>query len=171
MKTKITPTREVRLKIHQESDLFTSLDPDGRKLSEEVISYFTRYYVNIHRWINEKYVIRIISDTPVNEEHVRESIKNEFLQKKDDTGYSLKKLTAKEFYFGILGVAITSLWLFLSYKYENVGVEILSIAGWIALWEAISIAIVQRPEIRYLQKNLLKLANADIIIDVADAQE
>ena len=171
MRTKATPTREIKLKIHQESDLFTSLDPDGNKLSEEVISYFTRYYVNVHRWINEKYIIRIISDAPLNEERVRESIKKEFLQKKDDTGYGLKKLTSKEIYFGILGVAITALWLYLSYNFENVGVEILSIAGWIALWEAISIAIVQRPEIRHLQKNLLKLANSEIIIDVAGTQE
>ena len=160
--------REIKLKIHEESDLFSAYDPDESKLSEDVMSYFKRNYVNLHRWINEEYTIRIISDTPVNEEHVRESIRNEFMQEKDDIGFGVKKLTTKEIWFGVVGLIITAFWMYLSYKYNNLGVEILSVVAYVSVWEAVSIASKEKPEMNRLKKNLLKLANAEIIIDVKE---
>ncbi|MBR0381290.1 MAG: hypothetical protein IJH71_02495 [Eubacterium sp.] len=160
--------REIKLKIHEESDLFSVYDPDESKLSEDVMSYFKRNYINLHRRTNEEYTIRIISDTPVNEEHVRECIRNEFLQEKDDIGFGVRKLTLKEICFGVIGVLITALWMYLSYKYKNLGVEIISVIAYVSVWEAVSIASMERPELRRIQKNLLKLANAEIIIDVKE---
>ena len=75
-------TRNIKLKIHEESDLFSPLDPDQNILSEEAIDYFTRIFLNKHRRLREEYVIHIISDVPVREDHVRDSIMNEFDRQK-----------------------------------------------------------------------------------------
>ena len=59
--------QEIKLKIHEESDLYSSYDPDQKLLSEDVTLYLAHNYLDKHRKSNEKYTLRIISDTPVNQ--------------------------------------------------------------------------------------------------------
>ena len=47
-------TREI--KIHDESDLFSSFDPDQKLLSDELTSYLAHNYLNKHRSVKEHYV-------------------------------------------------------------------------------------------------------------------
>ena len=67
-------TQEIKLKIHEEADLFSEYDPDQTLLSEDIASYFERNYLNKHRSPAEKYVIHIYSDTPVNKESIQTRI-------------------------------------------------------------------------------------------------
>ena len=157
----------VKLKIHEESDLYSSFDPDQNLLSDEVIGYLTRVFLNKHRLPREKYVLSIISDLPVNEERVKEKIRGELELKKDDLGYAVKRLTLKEICLGILGVIILSVWLYLSAKAENVNVEILSIIGWVTIWEAATIALIERPEMLRVRKNVVNLLNIEIRTETA----
>ena len=78
-------TRNIKLKIHDESDIFSSLDPDQNMISDEVV-----------------------------------------------------------------------------------GVEILSIMGWVCVWKATSIAIMQRPELLRVKRNLERMARAEIVFRIAD---
>lgn len=64
--------RTIKLKIHEESDLFSELDPDQELISDDVQAYLTRKFNYAHKTDLESYSIRSISDTPVNEENVRE---------------------------------------------------------------------------------------------------
>ena len=64
-------TQIVKIKIHEESDLYAEMDPDHKMLSDDTISYFERVYLRKHRKIEEDYVINITSDVPVNEERVK----------------------------------------------------------------------------------------------------
>ena len=62
-------TEEIKLRIHEESDLFSPLDPDQRILSDEVISYLSHNYQTMYQKYQTKngnYVLHIFSDTPVN---------------------------------------------------------------------------------------------------------
>ena len=61
-------TREIKIRIHDESDLFSPFDPDQKLLSDELTSYLAHNYINQHRAVKEQFVIRIISDVPVNQE-------------------------------------------------------------------------------------------------------
>ena len=76
--------KEIKLKIHDESELYAPMDPDGNLISDDVIDYLSRVFLNKHRRIREDYVISIISDDPVNEEHARKAIQDEFDRQKDD---------------------------------------------------------------------------------------
>ncbi|MBO7710527.1 MAG: hypothetical protein J6S83_08670 [Lachnospiraceae bacterium] len=60
--------------------------------------------------------------------------------------------------------------MFLSVHSESAGVvklEIISIIGWVAIWEAASIAIMQRPELVMMKKAYERIIDAQIIIDTA----
>ncbi len=145
--------------------------PGQKMLSGDVIDYISRAFLNKHRHLGEKFVINIISDTPLDEERAEKMIRDGFRQEKDDTGYSVKQLTLKEIYLAIIGIAILAVWVYLSATREGVNMEILSIMGWVAVWEAFSIAIIQRPELRIEQKNLDRLVNAEIRFQISENEE
>lgn len=113
-------------------------------------------------------MLRIISDTPVNEEHMLNTIHLEFDQQKDDIHHALKRLMVKMIALAVLGVAILSLWLYLSATSETVGIEILSIMGWVCVWEATSIAVLQQPELRGMWLNIERLTRSKIIFQIAE---
>ncbi len=46
--------------------------------------------------------------------------------------------------------------------------EILSIMGWVCVWEATSIAVLQRPELRRMWFNLDRLIRAEILVETAE---
>ena len=63
-----------------------------------------------------------------------------------------------------------ALWFFLSVQSESVSAikaEILSITGWVAIREAASIAIMERPELVILKKAYDRILNARIIFHTA----
>lgn len=64
-------TREIKLRVSDESALYSEMDPDRNMLSDDVIGYLTRVFLNKHRRLRENYVIRILSDTPIDEEHIK----------------------------------------------------------------------------------------------------
>ncbi len=164
-------TQIIKMKIHEESDLYSPLDPDRNILSEDIVSYLTRVFLSQHRKRHDNYTIEIISDTPLDEEHARAMIRRGFDQERDDIKYAVKRLTMKEVYLAIIGVVILSLWLYLSATMENVRVEILSIMGWVAIWEAFSIAIMQRPELLIQQENIYRLVNTEIRFRLAEGSQ
>lgn len=49
-----------------------------------------------------------------------------------------------------------------------VGIEILSIMGWVCVWEATSIIVMQSPELQRLWFNLDRLTKSEIIFKTAD---
>ena len=163
-------TREIKLKIHEESDLFSPFDPDGKLLSEDVCDHLSRYYLNVHRSLLENFTLHIFSDTPVDAQNIRQRFREHFSQQVDNLNYRLKRLTLKEAWLLGIGAVILAIWVIVSAKAEGVNVEILSIMGWVAVWEATSIAIMEKPELRR-EREVNKMAmKADILVDVTDRE-
>ena len=71
---------EIKLKIQDETELFSPLDPDQNMLSEDVTEYFRRNYIHKHRRRKEECTIHIFTDTPVDEEKVKKQIRNYYIQ-------------------------------------------------------------------------------------------
>ena len=91
-------TEEIKLRIHEESDLFSPLDPDQQILSEDVISYLhTKYRMMYLKYQTKSgnYVLHIFSDTPVNEAHVKDAIRGHFVHEKDNVQFLSKIETYK----------------------------------------------------------------------------
>ena len=163
--------KEIRLKIREEADMFTPCDPDQKLLSEDVGDYLIRCYKNEHRKSAEDYVIHIFSDTPVNEERVKQAVRGHCEQERDNIRHEMKLETLKEVSLGLLGVGFLLLWFFLSSSMDGVLPEVISIMGWVAVWEATSIAIMQRPELYRLKKTYEQASKAQIVIDVTEGAE
>ena len=162
-------TQEIKLKIHEEADLFSPMDPEQKLLSEEVVSHLDRNYLNKHRSFKEDYTLHIYSDSPVDEESVKKRIRDYYSQEKDNISFQIRKLTLKQIYLVAFGVIVLIIWYLLSIKTDSIDVvkaEIISITGWVAIWEAASIFIMQRPELVFTKKAYERLVNGQIIIDV-----
>ena len=171
MKITTPAARDIKLRVHDESELFSPLDPDQNMLSDDVIDYLSRVFLNKHRRLRESFVIHIITDVPVeNEEHIKAAIYKEGARRKDDIRYALKQLMIKLIILAVLGAAILALWLYLSATRETVGVEILSIMGWVLVWEATSIFVLQRPELWRSWLNIDRLTRAEIVFHAAQEQ-
>ena len=158
-------TREIKIRIHDESDLFSPFDPDQKLLSDELTSYLAHNYINQHRAVKEQFVIRIISDVPVNQETVRQRIQAYYSREKENTKVLLKKLTIKEFFLGFLGIVLIMLWWLLSRDSDSVFLEILSILGWVTTWEAANIAIIERSDLAMDTKSFDRAVSADYIFE------
>jgi len=143
---------EIKIKIHEEADLYNPLDPEGSELSDEVITYMVRKYQEKGR--KEKHIIHIISDEPVDEEKVRNSFLAYSTKEEMIFGNVRNRTTLKQFTLFVVGILFISLWLFASSRTENLLVEILSIIGSFALWEAADIWIVEKPVMRIEEKRL-----------------
>lgn len=143
------------------------MDPDHKMLSNDTISYFERVFLRKQRRIDENYVISIISDVPVNEERVKENICGEFTERIDEISHELRVLMIKAIIMLILGAATLSLWLILSAKTDSVFAEILSIIGWVFVWEATDIFVLQQADSRSDIYCLKRLINSEIRFEVA----
>ena len=163
--------QEIKLKIHEEADMFSPFDPEQKLLSEDVSDYLIRCYENKHRKTKEELVIHIYSDTPVNEERVKQAIRDYCAQEKSNNRHEGRVETLKEVALGILGLLFLSLWFILSATHENVWMEVLSIVGWVAVWEATSIAIMSRPELFIENRMLDRASKAQIIVEVVQSEE
>jgi hypothetical protein len=155
---------EIKIKIHEEADLYNPLDPEGSELSDEVISYMVLKYQEKGR--KEKHIIHIISDEPVDEEKVRNSFLAYSTKEEMIFGNVRNRITLKQLTLFVIGILFISLWLFASSRTENLLVEILSIIGSFALWEAADIWIVEKPVRRIEEKRLKKLMQAEVEFSV-----
>ena len=89
------------------------------------------------------------------------------MQEKSNIKKTSKSETVKEICLYALGIALLAVWFVLaSQSKEGVWMEVLSIMGWVAVWEATSIVIMKRPELRLLQKAYDAASKSDIFFSV-----
>lgn len=115
----------------------------------------------------KKHVIHIFSDTPVDEERVKRNIR----RYTEDEGKIMKRKQQrsciKQLWLFAIGIAFIAFWLFIASKTENILVEVLSIIGSFAVWEAANIWIVEVPEMKLYRRRLMRLEETEILITVS----
>jgi hypothetical protein len=154
--------KTMKIKVHEQADLFSEYDPDQEMLSEDMIGYIIRCYQHMKLRAKECPVIQIQSDTPVNEEEVAEKIRNNFRREIEVVNRTLNKLFIKAACLGIFGVIILSIWIVLSANAENVNIEILSIVGWVAIWEMTNILLIECQTLQHSKWNMNKVIHSKI---------
>lgn len=164
----VMATKIIKLKIQEEEDLYSPFDPDRKMISEDIASYISRNFE--HTRIKEKsdYVIEIKSDSPVDEENVKSNIRDYFNDELDAVKYSLKRLSMKAACLFVFGTIALAVWFFLSATYSSVNLEILSIIGWVAIWEATSVTIMGKHDLREQQRDYERASKAEIKIEVSE---
>ena len=155
----IIATRIIKLKIHDEQDLFSEYDPDHKMMSEDLLSFISRSFAKVDKNNRDDYMIHIESDTPVNQESGKQRISERDMVKKD-----LRLLSLKAACLAVFGIVVLVIWYYLSLDSESVNLEVLSIIGWVAVWEATSIMIMGRHDLNKLKRNYKRMSEAKIVI-------
>ena len=154
----------IKLKIHEEADLFSVYDPEQKMISEDVLAFISRSFEKVRRNSRDEYILHIESDTPVKQESVKQRIKECFCEEKDMVKKEMRRHFLKAACLGVFGIVVLAIWYYLSLDSENVNLEVFSIIGWVAIWEAASILIMQMYDLNRIRRTFGKLSEAKIII-------
>ena len=159
---------EIGVSIHEENDLYNPLDPDCTLLSDDVVSYINRKYQEKER--SAKFFIHFISDVPVNEERVRENIRSYLQHEIDFQTREHRNSTLRQIRLFMIGIVFIAVWLLAARQTESIAVEVLSIIGSFAVWEAANIWISEKPHIRLSKLRLMLLKDTDVRFTVKDCE-
>ena len=107
----------------------------------------------------------------MDEERGKDAIRDHWEQEMSNAKQEMKSETKRQICLGIIGVTFITIWFFLSATVESVWMEILSIMGWVAVWEATSIAIMRKPELHLRKKIYERASKAEILFDIKDSSE
>ena len=151
--------------------MLSPYDPDGMTLSEDVSLYLTNSYENKHRASNERFILHIYSDTPVDENHIERALRMHCVQLNGNLNHLMKVETLKEICLAILGLILLTVWFVFSQNHDSVWMEVLSIIGWVSIWEAASIAFMRRPEANHVRRTLKHIAESKIVFHIAENGE
>ena len=151
----------IKLKIHDESDLYDPYDPDSTQIKDSVVAYLTKKYQG--KEAGQGHRLCIISDQPVDEERVRDNIHAYAEQELATAKRNYKKKTAIQIYLMFIGLGFITLWLILAHRFEGMASQILSIIGTFSIWEASSIWILDKPSMKMTEARLKRLTETEIV--------
>ena len=144
----------IRLRIHEESDLYNSFDPEQIKISESVYSYLKSCCNESEMKQNIHNTLLIVSDGPIDAERFQ-GILNETVRKDQaefDRQIALCHKRAVSGY--VLGFIFRDLGVSLSIVLDQVLLAIISFLGTSAISEAVIINTRTIPDIRKRKKLL-----------------
>ena len=160
---------EIKIKIHEEADLYNAFDPDQVQLKDEVVSYITRKYQEKER--TDQYCMHIITDVPVDEERVRRNFRKYVEEEVGIIRRDHKRSSMKQALLFIIGIAFIAIWAAMSSKTGVIILEVLSIIGSFAVWEAANVWIVDKPAMQLQQLRLKKMMETEVRFTVLDTTE
>ncbi len=157
-------TLEIKLRIHDENELYSRFDEDRQVLSDDVISYISDRFDE--RKLGSRIRVKIISDEPLDEENV----KSAFMRSAD----ALKSLNRKQRLLNngkmirllIIGVALLAIGIVLTISLDQLPLALISAVGTFAVWEAASICLVKNPENTAARQRIEKLRDAEMEFEV-----
>lgn len=160
---------EIKIKVHEEADLYNAFDPDQVQLKDEVVSYITRKYQEKER--TDQYCMHIISDVPVDEERVRSNFRKYVEEEVGIISRDHKRSSMKQVLLFVIGITFIAIWAAMSSKTGVIVLEVLSIIGSFAVWEAANVWIVDKPAMRIQQLRLKRMKETEVRFTVLDATE
>lgn len=153
---------EIKLKIHNDSDLYNRLDPNKEVLSDEVISFLEKKYIEKTDLL-EKIAIHILSDEKIDEDRVRRNFKNFVDRELFILQKQKKRSLLKQIRLFVIGIIFIGLWLFLESITESVFATVVCIVGWFAVWEAANVWFVEFPEYQMKKVRFQLMQKTEII--------
>lgn len=147
---------DIKLVIHDENVLYNPLD--RTVISNDVALFIKDRISEIHSSLN----LGIISDEPVDIERLKKAIDTYVQTEKRKLDFELRWNSLRQLRLFLIGIAFIALWLFASSKIKEIWLEVLSIIGSFAVWEAANIWVIDKPDIRIKKRLLRLLGSAEI---------
>jgi hypothetical protein len=152
----------ISIYIKDADDYYNEFDADDLTLSDDILSFINNRVENI----SYKYNIVLEFDSPVIALHEKKKLLN-IIKSHYGLAYSLKQKASKAnklkaLIFFVIGIIMLLLSYFIG-KYVNLISEILLIAGWVAVWETVSVIFFDNIKVMTNKRNIDRLYNAKII--------
>ena len=154
-------SKTIHIRVNEEAEIFNPLDPEEKTLSDEVIAYIDEKIEG--RKMYEKVTIEFICDKPLNMEKIEDAFRYYAEDLEEQFNQEYKVCTMQQIYVTVIGVLCISLWLGIRNFYEHVLIEMLSIIGSFAIWEAATIFIEEKPAIQLKRKRLKFMKNTTLL--------
>ena len=156
---------EINLRIKDESELYNPLDESCRTLSGDVSDYLSEQYGK--KELDDEIVLKIKCGGPVDYERVRRAFQ-ELIREQEVHNKNQKRINRmKQLWLFCIGVVFVAAAILLDGILGSVPVELISIVGSFAVWEAANIWIVENPRTRLANRTLKKLNSTRIVIEEA----
>ncbi len=157
---------EIKLRIHSEDELYSPYDETRRTLNSDVADYLSEQYSK--KEIRDEILLKVKCDTPVSYERVRDAFR-ELIQEKETQAANQKRLNRlKQIWLFAIGVVFVAAAILLEGVVRAIPVELMSIVGSFAVWEATNIWIVENPRARITKRTIRKLRDTKILIDAPE---
>lgn len=154
---------EINLRIHEESDLYDPLDESCRTLSGDVSEYLEKQYGKKN--MDDEIILKIKCDGAVDYERVRGAFQ-ELIREQEVHNANQKRFNRiKQLWLFCVGVIFVTAAILLDGVLGSVPVELISIVGSFAVWEAANIWIVENPRTRLAKRTFKKLNATKIVIE------
>lgn len=154
---------EIKLKIREESDLYSPFDESFCTLNADVIDYLNKQYAK--KGMDREIALRIKSDTPIDRERVRKAFR-ELIREQELHNEKQKRINLlKQLWLFSVGIVFVAAAIFLGGKLDSMLFELISIVGSFAIWEAANIWIVENPKARLRKIMLGRLKATKIVME------
>lgn len=155
---------EINLKIHDEKDLYSPYDENCLTLNDDVADYLAGQY-NKKDIGDDEIIIKIKCDGPVEFERVRDAFQELIREQRIRTANQKRLNRIKQLWLFSVGFIFVAAAILLEGILDAVPVELISIVGSFAVWEATNIWIVQNPRTRLAKRTMQKLNSTKIVIE------
>ena len=161
-------TFRIKLRIHNEDELYNPFDEDCKTLSSDVIDYI--YFRYKEKDLLDKLAIHVVSDEKIDIEKLRSAFSNYYEYQQSQLSKEKKRNMLKQLWMFVIGVVFITFGIYTSDKLPILPEEIVSTIGAFSMWEAASIWIVENPEIRIKQKWIMLLTKTEITAETRDPE-
>ena len=154
-------TFEIKIIVNDESELYSPFDPDKRILSDDLIAYLSDRYQE--KEIGKKTVL-VFEGVEIVAKNLESALHEHIAAELQKIDKQKKINILKQLRLFVIGLVFVATGIILTNYISAVPTELLSIIGSFAVWEAANIWIVGNPSLKFRQKFLKKLLEADIIV-------
>lgn len=154
---------EINLTIQDEKQLYNPFDESCRTLNDDVSDYLAGQYGR--KEAGDDIVLKIKCDGPINFERVCGAFQELIREQELRTSNQKRLNRVKQIWLLCIGIVFVTAGILLDGVLGSVPVELISIVGSFAVWEAANIWIVENPRTRLAQRTLKKLNSTKIVIE------
>lgn len=152
---------EISVRIEKESDLYDPFDPKGELLSSGVMSYIMDRYSEVP--LGKRATITFFCSEDIDKERAVSAYRRRLETLRDVNRRDRKVLRLDMARLYIIGGIIIAAGLILKAFLDELPMEIVSIMGTFAVWEATSILLTKTPRNTIDNKKLEVLSEAELI--------
>ena len=156
----MTEAFEIRLRIHDEAELYSPFDEERLIISDDIVDYIFRRYKE--KKFGEKMIIHIVSDEDIDMGKLKKAFGEYLDVERLQLTKEKKSNTVKQLWMFGVGVLFIAVGLYAASILPALLGEIISTIGAFAMWEAASIWIVQNPSNRIKRKWIDSLTRTEV---------